>query len=84
MRRKRIDGIERISCRRQYQSTGIEMPESADNTYMDRARALVAAERKKMKEALQKMGQSLPGEANYIFFRRRDQGRKDLTFGSPS
>lgn len=46
-----------------------EMPESADNTYMDRARALVAAERKKMKEALQKMGfRVFPGEANYIFF----------------
>ena len=46
-----------------------EMPESAGNTYMDRARALVAAERKKMKEALQKMGfRVFPGEANYIFF----------------
>ena len=46
-----------------------EMPESAGNTYMDRARALVAVERKKMKEALQKMGfRVFPGEANYIFF----------------
>lgn len=46
-----------------------EMPESAGNTYMDRARALLAAERKKMKEALQKMGfRVFPGEANYIFF----------------
>ncbi len=46
-----------------------EMPESAGNTYMDRARTLVAVERKKMKEALQKMGfRVFPGEANYIFF----------------
>lgn len=46
-----------------------EISEPVEYTYMDRARALVAAERKKMKEALQKMGfRVFPGEANYIFF----------------
>ena len=57
---------------------GSEMPEPVEYTYMDRARALVAAERKKMKEALQKMGfRVFPGEANYIFFSVGEtEGRK--------
>ena len=37
--------------------------------YMEKARALVASERKKMTAALEKLGCSVfPGEANYIFF----------------
>lgn len=51
-------------------------------TYMDRARALVAAEREKMRVALQKLGfKVFPGEANFIFFsvaKPAGQGEADL------